>query len=101
MSLFDWIWRKFYGDTEEHGISKGRKYHFELPYTMSPSNVFYGVQLLQRNGMFNRLPEDMQEKMTRARNMWHPLRITERDLNRIDDETWKYIASQLHLKWSK
>lgn len=76
-----------------------RVYHFDLPYTMSASNVFYGVKLLKGEGAFARLPKDIQVKMEKANANWHPLKVHKEDLDRIDDQTWTSIASKLNLKW--
>lgn len=83
------------------GLTKptGRVYHFDLPYTMSASNVFYGVKMLQKNGMFVKIPLDFQKIMLKARDNWHPIKITRFDLDELDDETWTLIANNLNLRW--
>jgi hypothetical protein len=81
--------------------SANRIYDFPLPYVMTATIVFYAVPELQREGAFSRLPQDIQERLLKARDQWHSLRITADDLNRIDDATWTRIAQKLGLKWRK
>ena len=74
---------------------------FPLPYVMNASTLFYGVTMLQNAGAFQKLPKDIQEKMVKARDAWHALRIKAEDLDRIDDQTWGVIAAKLGLEWKK
>jgi hypothetical protein len=102
MTLFDWIWRQFHGidKEEEHGIAqKGRTYHFELPYKIDTIYLHYGLQMLRKEGVFQKLPKDLQEKWIKAKDAWHPLKVTKADLDRIDNNTWARIANKLKLKW--
>ena len=93
--MFEFLKKLLYGEPK----TRARTYKFPLPYKMEPSNVFLGVALLKKEGIFDKLPSDLQTKMMRAKEKWYPLRISESDLNRIDDKTWGYISTKLKLNW--
>lgn len=93
--MFDFLKKLLYNEPGQ----RPRVYNFPLPYKMEASSVFLGVGILQREGIFKKLPEDMQEKMIKCKEKWYPLKITKSDLDRIDDKTWTYIATKLNLKW--
>lgn len=76
-----------------------RIYHFELPYKIQAVYLHYGITQLTSAGIFQRLPKDMQHKWQRALDLWHDVRVTREDLDRIDDESWKVIADKLNLHW--
>jgi len=96
--MYKWLKRLFGMGTYES--TKGRTYHFPLPYKLSPSNLKYAITLLKWKGVWNNIPKDLRLKMEHNNKKWYPLRITERDLNRLDDKTWKIVAKKLSLKWS-
>lgn len=83
--------------TEEK--KKQRKYNFPLPYKMSAMQVFYGLRMLKKDKLFPKLPPDIQQKMETAGARWSYLKVTEKDLNRIDDKIWEHIAKKLGLAW--
>ena len=99
MSLFNWMWRQFHG--ADRAAAKGRKYDFPLPYTIKAVYLFYGVSQLKQEGVFQKLPEDLQKKMQRGVDMWHDVRVTKGDLDRIPTESWASIAHKLNLTWSE
>ena len=76
-----------------------RAYGFTLPYSISAVNAFWGIHLLQGNRLFQNLPADLQARMQKAVDEWHPMRVSKDDLDRIDDTTWKSIADNLKLDW--
>ena len=78
-----------------------RKYLFDLPYSIPAAYIIGGFNQLQSTGILNKLPEKLQQKLLKSKETWLSARVTERDLNSIDDETWTQIASLLGLKWEK
>ena len=96
-----WLWVTGRGGGVPHGNVAGRTYHFPLPYKLSAMEVMYGVKMLKSNRVWARLPEDLRGRMEKAASNWRSLRVTENDLNRLDEKTWKMIAEKLNLKWSK
>ena len=85
------------------GIVSGaqRIYYFALPYKLSIINLHYGLKQLKKEGLFQQLPKDMQNKWQKAVDNWSGLTITVNDLDRINDTIWTKIASSLKLKWEK
>lgn len=92
--MFDFLKKLLYGE-EKHD----RTYHFPLPYKILAVYLHYGIVQLKQEGVFHKLPRDMQQKWTRASEQWHDIRVTKEDLDRIDDDTWSRIAQKLNLKW--
>ena len=78
-----------------------RVYHFELPYKILSAYLKYGHDALTSAGLFQRLPADLQSKWLRAQELEHDLRVSEDDLDRIDDHTWTQIADKLDLRWER
>ena len=76
-----------------------RLYNFELPYVMDSIHVFYGVGILESEGVFKKLPKRIQTRMLKAKENMASLKVSEADLDKIDDETWGKIAEHLGLKW--
>ena len=91
--------RRFLGPKK--GIANGadRVYHFKLPYKMSIIHLHYGLKQLKKEGLFQQLPKDMQNKWQKAVDVWSSLSVTSSDLDRIDEKTWTKIAKSLDLKW--
>jgi hypothetical protein len=96
--MFNWLKNLF--SRKVYDSSKGRTYHFSLPYTLTASNVMYAIKLLKWKSVWNRIPKDLQMKMEHAKEKWRSVKITEKDLDRLDDKTWKIISDKLNLKWS-
>jgi len=94
-----WLWITGQGGGVPHGDSIGRKYHFPLPYKLGKLKVPFAISHLKKKGAWNKLPNDMKRRLEKSG--WGGVKITKRDLDRLDDKTWKMIADQLGLKWSK
>jgi hypothetical protein len=77
-----------------------RDYKFALPYSIPAVYLHYGIRQLKSEGVFQKLPKDMQQKWTHAMDAWHAVRVTKEDLDRIDNDSWTKIANKLNLKWS-
>ena len=95
-----WLWMTGQGGGVPRGSGKGRTYHFPLPYKLSAMEIMYGVKMLKKARVWNRIPSNFRVRMEKSANKWHSLRVTENDLNQLDDATWKLIANKLNLKWS-
>jgi len=93
--------RKFFGPKK--GISKGtnRIYYFKLPYKIQIIHLHYGLKQLKKEGLFQELPKDMQNKWNKSVDTWSSLTVGASDLDRIDDKIWTKIANSLDLKWEK
>lgn len=76
-----------------------RKYNFELPYKILGVYLGYGRKQLQFGGMWKKLPENLRRRWERAEELEHDFRVSQRDLDSIDDETWAYIARKLDLSY--
>jgi hypothetical protein len=96
--MFNWL-KKLFG-RKSYDSSKGRTYHFSLPYKLSASNVMYAIRMLKWKGVWNNVPEDLQLKLEHASSKWRSVKVTKADLDRLDNKTWKIIADKLNLKWS-
>lgn len=78
-----------------------RIYHFELPYTVSAMYVHFGLNKLKDEGLFDRLPKDLQVQFEAAAAAWEPVVIIKEECDEIDENTWEIIAAELGLAWSK
>lgn len=76
-----------------------RVYHFDLPYKILGVYLPYGRRQLQLSGAWRKIPEFLRHKWERAEELEHDLRVSQSDLDSIDNETWAYIARKLDLKW--
>ncbi len=76
-----------------------RKYNFELPYTVSYFYVALGLQQLKDEGIFHKLPKDIQTRFEECG--WGGATITKADCDRIDHATWSKIATKLDLDWEE
>ena len=77
-----------------------RVYNFTLPYKLSPWQTFGAVGQLKAKGLWDKLPSDLQAKLQKAAERGYSLTVHADELDQIDDGTWAYIASQLHLDWT-
>jgi len=76
-----------------------RVYNFTLPYKLSPWQVFGAVAQLKGKGLWEQLPQDLQDKLQHCADLGYGLSVYDYQLDEIDDKTWAYIADQLHLNW--
>lgn len=95
--MFDFLKKLIYSESEEEKID--RVYKFPLPYKIQAVYLHYGVAQLKNEGVFQKLPKELQEKWKRALDNWHDLRVTKADLDKIDTRTWTKIADKLNLEW--
>lgn len=93
--LKKWIFGEQYGST----IGAKRIYLFPLPYKILAVYLVYGMKQLKAEGIFQKLPKDLQQKWVKAASHWHDIRVTSEDLDRIDDSSWSKIAKKLKLEW--
>lgn len=77
-----------------------RTYNFTLPYTIDKTSVYWGYYKLQWDGILDKLPPDLKQKITDAHNNGTEVVVTSDELNEIDTPTWTTIASILGLSWS-
>ena len=94
--MFEFLKKLLYSEPEQQ---KEREYLFPLPYKIQAVYLHYGIQQLKNEGVFHRLPEELQHKWTRAALAWHDVRVTAADLDKINDECWTRIADKLNLQW--
>jgi hypothetical protein len=82
-------------------ISK-RIYHFDLPHMISGVQDTFGVNELQSDGMWPKIPADVQRKMLAGESWFGPgVSVTQADLDELPDDVLAYVANKLDLKWSK
>ena len=74
-----------------------RIYNFTLPYEISSLYVHFGLQRLQSEGLFDKLPLDLRAKIETSAAVWEPVVISKEMCDAIDDDTWEKICK--HLKW--
>lgn len=84
-----------------------RKYAFQLPYEISG---VYAVGLAHELAnprpevsaalnKIHRLNPALGAKLDEA-GFWHPIEITQADLDSLPDDVWAPVATRLNLKWS-
>lgn len=77
-----------------------RTYKFELPYEIGSFTVGFGIGQLKAEGLFAKLPVDLQTRFDKAAETWQSVVITKQDCDEIDNDTWTKIADKLSLEWS-
>jgi hypothetical protein len=84
-----------------------RKYGFGLPYEISGFTAA-GMALELRGARpdvagamtkIEKINPALYAKLTSA-GMWHPIEITQADLDSLPDDVWTPVAAHLGLKWS-
>ena len=77
-----------------------RIYDFPLPVHISGFQDSIGISDLKDAGIWDRVPTDLQTKMTNA-SSWLSggADITKADLDELPDNVWSFIADKLNLKW--
>jgi len=78
-----------------------RKYKFQLPYEVNSFYVGFGIGQLKAEGLFDKLPKDLQDRFNEAADAWQSVTITKDECDEIDDDTWTKLADKLDLAWSK
>lgn len=76
-----------------------RKYKFKLPYTIGSFYVNMGLSQLKTEGLFQKLPQELQDRFEAAAQAWQGVVITQEDIDAIDMITWGAIAHKLGLDW--
>jgi TRAP-type C4-dicarboxylate transport system substrate-binding protein len=80
-------------------IKTMRHYEFQLPYVLSGFMAHMGYNSLLSNGLFERLPPELQYVLKQASDTWSEVAITGEMLDTIDDNTWAQIAQLLSLRY--
>lgn len=72
-----------------------RQYKFNLPYIIDVMHVEFGIGQLKSEGIFQRLPVALQQRVEAAAASWQSVAITKEDCDSIDDETWSLLEAKL------
>ena len=80
-------------------VNHHRVYDFELPYTINSFYVRIGVGKLQGDGLWDGLPQDIQNKLANAANSWSSVEVTKEELDTISDTEWTALANMIGLSW--
>ena len=76
-----------------------RQYNFPLPYEIHTFYVSTGIDRLKELGLFDKLPEPLQQRFQYASEHWLPVVMTKEDCDSIDLITWGAIAHIIGLDW--
>lgn len=60
-----------------------------------------GLSRLRSEGMMERLPDELQQKIVTASTGWDGVNITQDDLDSIDDDTFALLAKDLSLDYTQ
>lgn len=78
-----------------------RVYDFQLPYEIGSFYLSMGMYQLKEEGILDRLPEDLQDRVNEAVETGSGIVVEKEDLDKIDEDTWTRLAQKLNLSWRK